>query len=227
MNAIVLAGGRGTRLAPWPAPKCLLPVNGVPILSRLLKHVLEGTIVDSAVVCVGYRGQDVVAAVEHSHLGAFEWDGVVQFSDEGEDAPMGRRLLAARKMLDESDRALICYGDELADVSLERLVSVHESRGGCSMSFAAFYQKTTGGVVVEPRDADGRLVIDESAEALVNIGFVVVEPECWAHLRDEDGLSDWINRESLRGRVGLYRHYGKRATVNSLVDLKAAEELWR
>lgn len=215
MNAIVLAGGKGTRLAPWLAPKCLMPVNGVTILQRLLKHLLvkQGDVVDRAIICTGYRSEDVEAAVVASAIPARR----VLFSDAGEDVAMGARLLKARQSL-PGGPALICYGDELADVDLGRMLETHE---GKSITFAAAKMRIPGGTVTSLAP----LRIVEGQEVLTNIGFVLVEPECWTHLQVTDGLSDWINRLAIN--VGVHYHTGRRATINSIADLRGAEEVWR
>lgn len=219
MTAIILAGGRGTRLEPWPAPKCLLPINGVTILQRLLRHVLN-PLITRAVICTGYRAEDIEASVD-----AHRWpDSKVVFSNAGEDVPMGMRLLKALEH--GQQRVLICYGDDLADVNVIALLKQHRDDGAL-MTFASVIQKVGGGVVA----ADGVFdheIIHEDHTVEVNIGFVVVEPECWAFLQSEDGLSGWINKVAREtDKVRIYHHKGKRATVNSLADLKAAEEIWR
>lgn len=225
MTAIILAGGKGTRLAPFPAPKCLLPINGVPIIHRLLAHLLveNAQYVERAIICTGYRGSDIERAVV-----GHGW-AKVTFSDRGEDAQMGKRLLQARlDMHDDKGRVLICYGDDLADVDIGALLSkhTHENTEYPGMTFTAAYTKTAGGTV--DIDAEGDVHIVDEASRVINIGFVVVEPEYWAQLKPEDGLSDWINRVSEKcGAVKVYYHEGRRATVNTLADLKAAEEIWK
>ena len=229
MNAIILAGGKGSRLAPWHAPKCLLPIGGITILQRLLRHLLvvHEEIVDRVIVCSGYRDAEVKASIsEHG------WQPtVVLCSFAGEDAPMGARLLQAQPMTN-SKRVLICYGDELADVDLRRLIAVHENNR-YRMTFATVPASIPGGTVLQ-NEVTGRLAIVEDERRLVNIGFVLVEPDCWTQLRGEDGLSHWITRvsQSVDEKchdefVGPYLHDGKRATINSLADLPIAEELWR
>ena len=238
MNAIILAGGKGSRLQPWHAPKCLLPINGVPIIHRLLTHLFgpneQERIVQRAHICIGYRGSDVRAALRE--LG---WTRLVEFSDAGEDAPMGKRSVEAARTLakregDAPERTLICYGDELADVDLKQLLAAHEteSERGRLITFAAAKQRLTGGAALFNEGEDGypcELHIEEDYQLLVNIGFAVIEPDCWKYLGDSDGLSDWINRVSKKYpyAVGVYKHHGKRATVNSLADLQYAEEVWR
>lgn len=213
MNALILAGGRGSRLAPWPAPKCLLPVNGVSILQRLLNHVAT----DRMIICTGYRAADVERSMKE-HV----WtDPQVKFSNAGEYVPMGARLLAARPLTD-GGRVLVCYGDELADVDIKRLLTAH---GSNAVTFTAMNVKIPGGVV-DMKGASARIV--EGREMLMNIGFVIVEPLCWKYLKPDDGLSDWINHIGFNSpsSVGVYHHEGRRATINSLADLERAEEVW-
>jgi glucose-1-phosphate cytidylyltransferase len=232
MNAIILAGGKGSRLAPWHAPKCLLPINGVPIIHRLLTHLFgdreSARGVQRAVVCIGYRGSDVRASLRE--LG---WTRLVDCWDAGEDAPMGARLLQMRGAAG-GPRTLICYGDELADVDVKQLLAAHEDarERGRLVTFAASKQKLIGGAAMYAEDEDGhpcQVRIEEDYQQLVNIGFAVVETSCWDQLQATDGLSGWINRVSAQHShaVGVYKHHGKRATVNSLADLQYAEEMWK
>ena len=236
MNAIILAGGKGARLQPWHAPKTLLPINGVTILERLLQHLLchPEAVVDRAIVCTGYRAADITASVE-----AHGWmEDQVAFSDAGEAAPMGERLLLARKRID-GGRVVVCYGDELADVDMAALLGSHVE-GKATVTVVAAISKTLGGTIENEHSAFGIRIVDDKAH-LLNIGYAVIEPEGWEHMKPEDGLSDFINRvaDSARlepegptgrlssRRVRIFYHQGKRATVNSLADLACAEEMWR
>ena len=55
MKAIVLAAGRGTRLAPYTSdrPKCMVEINGKPILDRVIHSLRQGG-VDDIVMVTGY-----------------------------------------------------------------------------------------------------------------------------------------------------------------------------
>lgn len=213
MDAIILAGGKGSRLSPFHAPKTLLPIAGVPILYRLIEHLGAGQnrVVDRVVVCTGYRAMDISAAIkwipDGRQVGVFT-------SNAGEDVAMGARLLHAREEHRLKGRVLVLYGDELADVDVRGLVDAHERRQ-TDITFAAYRERLPFGVV-----ADGRVHDDESV--LVNIGFAVVEPRAWEVLRLEDGLADWINKVD----SSAYLHIGRRATVNSLAELQHAEKVW-
>lgn len=58
MNAIILAAGMGTRLRPLTneIPKCLVPVNGVPMIERQIQFLHEKGITDITLVS-GYKAE--------------------------------------------------------------------------------------------------------------------------------------------------------------------------
>jgi choline kinase len=58
MKGVILAAGRGSRLAPLTddLPKCLVPVDGIPLLDRMLARLAEAG-VDEAVVVTGYLSE--------------------------------------------------------------------------------------------------------------------------------------------------------------------------
>jgi choline kinase len=64
MKAVILAAGSATRLRPLTAtiPKCLLPVGDVPILRRVLDHLIALG-VDKTVIVTGYLEDQIRDAV--------------------------------------------------------------------------------------------------------------------------------------------------------------------
>lgn len=90
MEAIILAGGRGTRLKTiWDEPKCLLPIHGRPFLDYLLKSLsLRGF--TRFVISIGFKKNLVKLAFEDS-------DYNISWCEE--DLPLGTAG-AVKKALD-------------------------------------------------------------------------------------------------------------------------------
>jgi len=65
MRALVLAAGLGTRLKPWTLehPKALVPVEGVPVLERVLTK-LEREGFDRIVVNIHHFGEQIIDYLE-------------------------------------------------------------------------------------------------------------------------------------------------------------------
>lgn len=107
MQAVILAGGLGTRLRPLTAniPKPMAPVNGRPFLEYEIELLKKKGVLDF-VLCVGYR-----ANVIQDHFGDGKGFGVsISYSFEVEEllGPAGA-LKNAEQLLD--DNFIVTYGD--------------------------------------------------------------------------------------------------------------------
>ncbi len=69
-KAIILAAGTGSRLGPFTehTPKCLAPINGVPILINMLSHLCDAG-VEETVIVVGYLKEKIYDKVGNSFNG--------------------------------------------------------------------------------------------------------------------------------------------------------------
>lgn len=107
-QAVIVAGGRGTRLGALTAdrPKALVEVGGRPFIDWLIESLRDRGF-DRILVLLGYRAEMVSA-----HLGNGERLGVaVDTLTTAVEDETGRRVLAARQLLDE--RFLFAYCDNL------------------------------------------------------------------------------------------------------------------
>lgn len=121
MEAIVLAGGLGTRLraAVPDLPKPMAPVNGRPFLERLLDYwIAQG--VTRFVLSTGYR-HDVLAA----HFGASYRGTALEHAVENRPLGTGGGLLLASGSLDEAGPFLVLNGDTYFEVPLATLREFH------------------------------------------------------------------------------------------------------
>jgi NDP-mannose synthase len=122
-RAIVLAGGRGSRLAPYTTvlPKPLMPVGSRPILEILLRQ-LGAAGLDDVTLAVGHLAHLVRAVVgDGSDQGV-----TVRYHDE-EHALGTAGPLASIPDLDET--FLMTNGDVLTTLDFRALVSAHEEAG--------------------------------------------------------------------------------------------------
>lgn len=217
--AMILAGGKGSRMTPFQAPKCLMPVNGLPILHRIIYHLRGEGGVSRIRVCLGYRAGDVASAID-------SWGLVgVDTSTISEDAEPCNRLINA-KPSDFNGRILVCYGDELADVHVQHLLQYHEAHKALA-TVTAWKHRLEFGLVKENQNHDLR-GIKEKAEVPVNIGFVVLETQAFGFMKPKEDLVEFLNGLVHRGLpVKVFWHEGRRTTVNAVHEVARAEEVWK
>lgn len=129
MKAFLLAAGRGTRLWPYTAstPKCLLPIQGVPILEIWLE------------LCRQYGISDVLVNT-HSHATAVfefvrQWrNGIcVTVVEEPELFGSAGTLRANRSWIGADDKFWVFYADVLTSINLETMLQFHSSHTAATL----------------------------------------------------------------------------------------------
>lgn len=121
-QAVILAGGKGTRLQSrlGGRPKPLVDVLGVPLLERQLLALKDAGIRE-AIVLVNHEA-DQIASFCKAHS---SWGLSLTLIDDGEPRGTAGAVLQIRDRL--ADEFLVVYGDTLFEVDLERLYAAHRS----------------------------------------------------------------------------------------------------
>jgi D-glycero-alpha-D-manno-heptose 1-phosphate guanylyltransferase len=124
MQAIILAGGKGTRLraAVPDLPKPLAPVGGRPFLEYLMDYwASQG--VDRFVLSVGFKGAMIV-----DRIGPRFGDAEVAYAVEDEPLGTGGAVFLARRQLTPNEPFLVINGDTFFDLPLANLRRAHDEK---------------------------------------------------------------------------------------------------
>jgi mannose-1-phosphate guanylyltransferase len=122
IDAIILVGGKGTRLRPLTlsAPKPMLPTAGVPFLTHLLSRI-EAAGIEHVILGTSYR-----AEVFSEHFGDGSSLGLdMEYVVETEPLGTGGGIGNVRHLL-RGDTALIFNGDVLSGCDLTALLTQHK-----------------------------------------------------------------------------------------------------
>ena len=129
MDAVLLAGGRGTRLAPLTVtvPKPLLPLGERPIIDVLLAQ-LAAARVTRVFVCLGY-----LAPLMQAFLGdGSRWGLAIEPRIEAE--PLGTAG-GLRTLEGLSDDFFVVNGDTLTDLDFPAMAAAHREAGAVATLF--------------------------------------------------------------------------------------------
>jgi NDP-mannose synthase len=123
MRAIILAGGKGRRLAPYTTilPKPLMPVGDLPILEIVIRQLARAGF-DDITLAVGHLAELLAAYFgDGSKLG-------VRLTYSREETPLGTAgPIALVPNID--DTFLLMNGDLLSTIDYRSLLSYHRARG--------------------------------------------------------------------------------------------------
>lgn len=176
--AVVMAGGRGSRLLPAdsPIPKPMVKVAGRPILERLINH-LVGFGISEIALSVGFR-----AEVIESYFGSGNDHGctIHYIADDPASVRGTAGALSQLASVRESLEAplLVLNGDLVTQANLDDLLSAHDQSGVALTVATHVYTHQVPYGVIEGRD-DGRVVKlleKPTLRRLVNAGIYVVNP---------------------------------------------------
>ena len=126
MKAVILAGGKGARLAPYTKilPKPLMPIGDMPILEILLRQMKRAG-VGEVVLTVGHLAGIMRAFFQDGR----QWDLKITYSYE--QKPLGTAgPLSLVKGLDEP--FLVTNGDVLTTLNMNDLIACHRASGAAA-----------------------------------------------------------------------------------------------
>ncbi|MBA3422652.1 MAG: NDP-sugar synthase, partial [Thermoleophilaceae bacterium] len=181
MQALILAGGQGTRLRPLTltTPKPAVPLAGRPFLTFMLDWLARHG-VDEAILSCGFLADEVARVLGDRH-------GTVHLRYMNEPEPLGTagplRLAFDEGALDE--RLLVLNGDVLTDVDLSAQLDFHR-RADALATLALVPVEDTSAYGLVPTAPDGEVEAflekdDSGASAVlaptdrVNAGAYVLE----------------------------------------------------
>jgi NDP-sugar pyrophosphorylase family protein len=179
MKAVILAGGKGTRLAPYTKilPKPLTPIGDMPILEILLRQMKKSG-VDEVILTVGHLAE---------LLRAFFQEGErfgVRINYSYEDQPLGTAgplSLVADRLV---DTFLVANGDVLTTLDLRELVAAHR-RSGAIATIAAHQRQVKVDLGVLQFNGSDELTgyIEKPCyDFCVSMGIYVFEPRALEYI---------------------------------------------
>lgn len=178
MKAVILAGGRGTRLAPYTSilPKPLMPIGDKSILELVLEQLFAAGIRD-VTLCVGYLSHLIRAVLENG--GSSPSRPVLHYVQEHE--PLG--TVGPLRLVDGlTDTFLVMNGDVLTRLDFSDLVAFHRASGSV-LTIAAHRRvvKVDYGVLGLTAKPGSAIVeaFHEKPEIPVSVsaGIYIMEPE--------------------------------------------------
>ena len=226
MEAIILAGGLGTRLRPYTdvIPKPLLPLGGTPILEIILRQ-LAAAGVDRVTLALHYRAEVIQAHVGDGSRFGLQVEHSVADRLLGTAGPLG---LIERPR----DACLVLNADLLTNLDYRDLMARHRSRGApATVVLFPYRTEVPFGVI----DVDGQGDVaafreKPSVEASINAGIYVLEPLVWDKVPPGEYLemSELIVRALAKGRtVATYRHAGDWLDVGTVESFRRGDEVFR
>ena len=245
VKAVILAGGRGSRLSEETTvkPKPMVEIGGKPMLWHIMK-IYAGHGIEDFIVCLGYKGYvikewfanyalhtsdvtfDMRSGEMEVHRSRTEpWR--VTLVETGDETMTGGRL---RRVLSYIGDETFCltYGDGVADVDISATIRRHREQGRLATVTAVQPPGRFGALELQDDRVARFLEKPRGDGAWINGGFFVCEPAVGEAI-DGDAIA-WeeepLRELAERHELSVYRHRGFWQAMDTLRDRNELEALW-
>lgn len=246
MKVVLLAGGLGTRISEEShlKPKPMIEIGEMPILWHIMKYYSSYGFKEF-IILAGYKqylikeyfanyflhNADITFdmgknTMEVHNSEAEDWK--VTVVDTGLHTMTGGRLKRVEKYL-KHEPFMLTYGDGVSDVNLEALLDFHKKHGKPATISMVNLAQQKGVLDV---DAEGQICSfrekEEKDGAVINGGFMVLEPEIFDYLQDDNTILEQSPMQNLaaEGKLMGYYHDGFWQCMDTQREKKLLEELW-
>lgn len=246
MKVVLLAGGFGTRISEEShlRPKPMIEIGGKPILWHIMKYYSSFGL-NEFIICCGYK-QHVIKEwfanyylhnsditldftkgnemTVHNNV-AEPWK--VTMIDTGLNTMTGGRIKRIKPYVG-NEPFMLTYGDGVADVDLNALLTFHRSHGKIATMTAVNVGQQFGVLEIgkggmidkfrEKSDSDG---------GVINAGYMVLNPQIFDYIEGDETVFEKKPLETVaaEGQLMAYMHKGFWKCMDTQRDKEQLEKL--
>ena len=230
MKAVILAGGRGTRLNEETKniPKPMVKIGGKPILWHIMK-IYSNYGIKEFIICCGYKKEIIENYFKRYNSPKNKENWKVTLIDTGKESMTGGRLKRVKRLISNEKFFFFTYGDGISDINIKQLINFHLKN-----------KKLATVTAVRPPGRYGVLNIKNSmvkkfsekakgGDGYINGGFFILSPKV-LNLINSDKTT-WEQEPMLKlakkKQLMAYKHDGFWQSMDTYRDKLQLEELWK
>ena len=246
MKVVILAGGLGTRISEEShiRPKPMIEIGQKPILWHIMKEYSYHGF-NEFIICCGYKQQIIKEWFANYYL--YNSDVTFDFTKEnsmevhsnvaepwkvtlvytGLHTMTGGRIKRIQPYIGD-ETFMLTYGDAVSDVDIEKLVEFHKSHKKIATMTAVTIDQQFGVLEIEPDGLSSKFrEKDTSDAAVINAGYMVLEPQIFDYLEDDNTVFERgpIETLSKQGQLMAYKHDGFWKCMDTQRDKLCLENL--
>lgn len=188
MDAIILAGGKGTRVQEIAEglPKPMMPVCGFPFIDLLANQIGQSGLFQNLIISTGYEAEKI-----RTHFGKKRYPFQIKFSHEESPLGTGGALL---KAFEQTSSSLICLlnGDSYVEIDWKDFVKKQsETQRSVLVLTRVDHPGRYGLVKTDPHTGEIRFFEEKSATqtepGLINAGVFIFTKKTLLNLHQKFG----------------------------------------
>ena len=247
MKVVILAGGRGTRIAPNipDTPKPLIKIGNFPIIWHIMKTYSAYNFNDF-IICVGHRKEDFYdyflnlkyynsnIEIDYKNnevkiLNSKKKEWKVTLVDTGLSSLTGKRIKLIKKYIKE-DNFLLTYGDGVSNINIKKLIKQHDNSNNIITLSAVSVDGRFGHIKKNKNQVINfnEKELGNNNSNYINGGFFVISKKIFNFISNKN-----VNFEkeilpiiAKKNKLGAYTHKDFWCCMDTYNDYKYLNELW-
>ena len=245
MKAVILCGGKGTRMREETEyrPKPLVDIGGKPIIWNILKIYYKYGIKDF-VLCLGYKGymikryfnemnwinNDYTLKIDNEKISIKyhtkedeNWN--ITLVDTGLETLTAGRLKKVEKYIEEED-FLMTYGDGLSDVNINELIKYHKNKGKVA-TLTGIHPSSSYGVIEIENGIAKNFKEKPQLDGIINGGFMVLNKKVFKYIPDTDCMfeNEPLMKIAADDELSVFEHKGFWTSIDTYKDVERVNEM--
>jgi glucose-1-phosphate cytidylyltransferase len=246
MQAVILAGGLGTRIAEETSvkPKPMVEIGGMPILWHIMK-IYSAHGINDFIICLGYKGyvikefffnyyfhsSDVTIELDSNSIEVHakrseSWR--VTLVNTGDNTNTGGRLRRVADYIQGEDFCFT-YGDGVADINITKLIAFHRDQKKYLATVTAVAPPARFGLLqTKGRTVEGFSEKVDHTNAQINGGFFVLNKKVIDYIEHDN--TSWerepLERLAAEGVLQAFLHTGFWQPMDTVREKNVLNELW-
>ena len=230
MKVVLLAGGKGTRIAEESQyrPKPMIEIGGKPILWHIMKEYSYYGY-NEFIICAGYKqeyikewfgdyftdncdvtydftGGSLKTTVHEAHIEPWK----VTVVDTGLNTMTGGRVKRIQKYIG-NEPFMLTYGDGVCDVDIAELAEFHRKSGKIATLTSVLREEEKGVLDIDENNSVRSFREKRPTDGTpINAGYMVLEPEVFEYIEGDGTIfeRDVLEKLADNGELMSYTHRG-------------------
>jgi glucose-1-phosphate cytidylyltransferase len=245
-EVVIFCGGRGTRLSEKTRemPKPLIELGEYPVLWHIMKNFSFYN-VKRFILTLGYKGEMITDYFMYKYnlTGNFSISTIkivppdsrddwhISFVQTGLNSKTAKRLNLCKDTISNYP-IMVTYGDGVADMNIDHLISRHKSLRkdhGVIATITITRPYSKYGIVRLKGDIVEAFREKPLMNEYVNVGYMVLEKAVFDYIRDDEDVmfEETLQRISDDEKLGYYVHKGFWHAMDTYKDYVDLNEMWR
>jgi len=216
MQAVILCGGKGTRLSEETKliPKPMVEIGGKPILWHIMKLLSFYNVTDF-IIAAGYKIE-----VIKKNLNIFNEFKKVQLVDTGAKTLTGGRILRLKKFFQSDENFIMTYGDGLSDIRVDELINFHKKHKKIATVTAVHPPVRFGELELHGDKVQSFEEKPQAKAGWINGGFFVLNSKIFNYIENDQTIFERepLTKLSKESNLMAFKHEGFWQCMDTLRD---------